>query len=222
MSSDAGKDANPIGYHITGPRGWVFVLTRDEVEPACEALCKITGDLTDDCVAREGRQLDRPASRVEAETPGAFKPDTRAFRRRHLLIAAGVGAGVVILAVAPVVSDRYAHLTSAVTPSDIFTRACAPDRFEVSSVTDRTEGDYRVLTGTIRNGNPIACGVQIAVDVHDTGGQLVASEKPWPFSVRNLAAGSTEEFQTTLPPEVASRAATYAVRPVDTRVWPSR
>lgn len=131
-----------------------------------------------------------------------------------------VGLGAASLAVAAfLLASGWSWIESVVTQDD--TPKCSAGNFEIESRSARTEGTRITVTATVRNNNPIACGVQVAVAVKDKSGKQVAIEQLWVAGVGNIPAGATHSFPVYLSPEVSAQAegGDYEIRPINSRVW---
>jgi hypothetical protein len=100
-------------------------------------------------------------------------------------------------------------------------QTCTADKFEIESRGSRSESRRIIVTATVRNNNPIACGVQVSVAVKDKAGKQVSIEQLWVAGVGNIPAGATHEFPVYLTPEVSKQAedGDYDITPTSTRVW---
>jgi hypothetical protein len=131
-----------------------------------------------------------------------------------------VGAGMASLAVAAFLfAIGWSWIKSVVAGDD--TPTCSAGKFEVESHSARTEGVRIIVTATVRNDNPVACGLQVSVAVKDKAGKQIAVEPIWVGGVTNIPAGASHSFPVYLSPEVSKQAegGDFDVRPINSRVW---
>ena len=148
---------------------------------------------------------------VGIERPLAMKP---------MKIIAVVTAGVATLAIAAIlVATGWSWIKSVVTQDD--TSTCSTGKFEVESHSARTEGARIIVTATVRNNNPVACGLQVSVAVKDKAGKQITVDQLWVGGVINIRSGATHSFPVYLTPEVSKQAegGDFDVRPINSRVW---
>ena len=100
-------------------------------------------------------------------------------------------------------------------------QTCTAGKFEIESRSARSESRRTIVTATVRNNNPIACGVQVSVAVKDKAGKQVSIEQLWVAGVGNIPAGASHEFPVYLTPEVSrqSEGGDHDITPISTRVW---
>jgi len=125
-----------------------------------------------------------------------------------------------LLAIAAIlIASGWSWIKTVVVEGD--TPMCSADNFHVESRSAHTEGVRTTVTATVRNNNPVACGVQVSVASKDKAGKQVAIEQLWAAGVGNIPAGATHTFPVYLSPEVSKQAegGDFDVKPINARVW---
>ncbi|MGQ2994252.1 hypothetical protein [Variovorax sp.] len=93
---------------------------------------------------------------------------------------------------------------------------CKPLAFETRGVKATKSFDKIILTGSVSNGNPSDCGVQLRATSYDEKGYVVDTANFWPASTRNIPAGASEPFKYFLN---AGDSKSFEIVPVSTKQW---
>lgn len=127
-----------------------------------------------------------------------------------------------VIAPAPIADAELAAYLAGETYSDGQVRPSQArprvEDFEILSFRweiDRT-GSVRYV-GELRNNGQVAAGVELQIIARDASGILIASNDPWPASVRNIAAGERWPIRGSI--SNAGSTSEVSVRAVDVRVW---
>ena len=82
---------------------------------------------------------------------------------------------------------------------------------------DRGIKDGLYAVGEIQNIGNIAAGFEVEVIIRDKNGTLIASDKFWPNSIRNVAPGSSCGIDHMITED--RRAAKGEVKVINTEIW---
>ena len=94
---------------------------------------------------------------------------------------------------------------------------CSADKFVIVSKTGRMDDQFLYVVGKVRNDNPVACGVQLKMEVYDKAKNLIDTRESWPASISNIAAGSTYSFKMHM--ERARDSKGYSIEVARARAW---
>ena len=100
--------------------------------------------------------------------------------------------------------------------------ACDPELFNIISQRATLDQGYMRITGTVRNLNTMACGVQLQAVFYDAKKQQTGTDEGWIASIQNIAPGATYSFTMMAAPWQVNGGKSYTLKPIAAKQWTQR